>query len=366
MKTIREAFRIFFNHPAFLIPLFTTWLFIASGIVYFKWYFNWGNYDTVGQFTIAYLFYFLVSLIVLFSCSILVELIEQDENGKKLNMLKAISDSLSNNIGHIIILSFIWSIVWFTLVILKFIFSKKDKNGDDEVSAENIAKTLNGSESFSWTNFTFDALIQALRMIMFIIVPAFAWENRGFSKSFKRGVSIIGLRTSNFIEGFIISLGVQFIVYLPPSIMFYLNNKLNIEFHEIAWYICIVYTGFAWSFTIYVEQLFGAQLFMWQLKYEKAYNKAAKNNLRIPKFSEIEKPQLLDEIYEFKGVELASEDNNVNHYKPKTRKEKMYLNFSEKSNEELKHIISNKTKYQNIAIEIAEQILNKKTLANKV
>ena len=304
MKTIKSALRIFYNHPVFLLPLLTTWLFIASGTVYFKWFFHWENYNTTGQLTIAYLFYFLTSITILFSCSILVELIEQNENGKSMSMSKAINESFLNNIGHIIILSFIWSIVWFTLVVLKFIFSKKDRNGDDEVSAENIAKTLYGSESFSWTNFTFDALIQALRMIMFIIVPAFAWENKGFRESFKRGVSIIGLRTSNFIEGFIISLGVQFIVYLPPSIMFYLNNKMNIEFSEIAWYICIIYIGFAWSFTIYVEQLFGAELFLWQKKYENAYEKAKKGNLRIPKFSEIERPKLLDEFSDLKDIEI--------------------------------------------------------------
>lgn len=306
MKTINAALRIFYNHPIFLLPLFVTWLFIASGTVYFKWYFVWENYTTIGQFIFAYVFYFLASFLILFSCSVLVELIEQDENGKQMNMSKAINDSLVNNIGHIIILSFIWSIVWFTLVLLKVIFSKKDRNGDDELSAENIAKTLAGDESFSWTNFTFDALIQALRMIMFIIVPAFAWENQGFGSSFKRGISIVGSRTKNFIEGFIVSLGVQFILYLPPSIMFYLSEKVNIEFGEIAWYFCIVYLGLAWSFTIYVEQLFGAELFLWQLKYEKAYEIAKQKGLPTPKFSVIERPRLLDEVRDLKDFKIIT------------------------------------------------------------
>lgn len=306
MKTIKAAIQIFYNHPIFLLPLLTTWIFVASGTVYFKWYFPWESYNTTGQFTFAYLFYFLTSLLILFSCSVLVELIEQDESGKQMNISKAINDSLINNIGHIIILSFIWSIVWFTLVLLKVIFSKKDRNGDDEMSAENIAKTLAGNDSFSWTNFTFDALIQALRMIMFIVVPAFAWENKGFGASFKRGISIVGLRTANFIEGFIISLGVQFIVYLPPGIMFYLNNKANIDFSETAWYLCIVYLGFAWSFTIYVEQLFGAELFLWQLKYEKAYEIAKQKGLPTPRFSSIERPRLLDEVRELKDFEIIT------------------------------------------------------------
>jgi hypothetical protein len=362
MKTIKSAIQIFRNHPIFLFPLFTTWVFIAIGTVYFKWFFPWEDYNTTGQFIYAYLFYFLASLTVLLSCSVLVELIEQDESGEKMDMTKAIKESLLTNIGHIIILSFIWSIVWFTLVVLKVMFSKKDKNGDDELSAENIARTLAGNESFSWTNFTFDALIQALRMLMFIIVPAFAWENKNFSNSLKRGIAIVGLRTSKFIEGFIVSLGVQFFVYLPPAIMFYLNAKLNVEFSELAWYICIIYLGFAWSFTIYVEQLFGAELFLWQMKYEKAYKKAEKNGLRIPKFSEIERPQLLDEVYELKDIEIISKDKIINQYTPKSREDKLYLNFTEKSIDELNYIVSNKNKYQKEAIEIVNKILKEKNV----
>jgi hypothetical protein len=362
MKTIKAALIIFYKHPIFLLPLFITWLFIASGTVYFKWYFVWENYNTTGQLTFAYLFYFLASFMVLISCSILVELIEQDESGKQMNIIKAIKDSFLINIGNVIILSFIWSIVWFTLVLLKVIFSKKDRNGDDELSAKNVAKTLAGDESFSWTNFTFDALIQALRMIMFIIIPAFAWENRGFSSSFKRGISIVGSRTKNFIEGFIVSVGVQFILYLPPSVMFYLSEKANIEFSETAWYFCIVYLGFAWTFTTYVEQLFGAELFLWQLKYEKAYKRAEQNKWKIPKFSEIERPQLLDEVYDLKDFEIITSEQKSTTYNPKSREDKMYLNFSEKSVKELKYIVANKNKYQLIAIETAQKILNEKNV----
>lgn len=301
METIKGALKIFKNHPIFLLPLFITWVFIACGIIYFKWFFNWETYNYTGQFIFAYLFYYLASLTILISCSILVELIEQDEKGAKISMSNAINQTFNNNIGHIIIIAFFWSIIWFLLVLLKIFFSKKDQNKDDEISAENIAKLLARNDSFSWLNFTFDTLIQALRMIVFIIVPSFAWENRSLYSSFKRGVFIVGKRSSNFIKGFIVSAGVQLIVYLPISILFYIKSKSEIEINDIVWFICILYSGFAWSFTIYVEQLFGAELFLWQLNYEKRVKKSIKEGLEIPKFKEIERPKLLDEIKDLRN-----------------------------------------------------------------
>ncbi|MFY0605056.1 MAG: hypothetical protein JXQ93_14085 [Flavobacteriaceae bacterium] len=366
METIKSAINIFKKHPIFILPLFMTWIVIATGVIYFKWHFPWSDYNTKGQLTFAYLFYFIASGTVLFSCSILVELIEQDENGIKMSISKAISDSLSKNIGHLFYLTLIWSITWFLLVLLKVLFSKKKNNGTEEESAENIARTLAGSDSFSWSTFTIDMLIQALRMIMFVIIPAFAWENKSFSNSFKRGIAIIGSRTSNFIDGFVISLGVQFIMYLPPSIMFYLSNKAKVEFDDIWWYICIVYIGFAWSFTLYVEQLFGAELYLWQMKYEKECNIAKKNNLPIPKFSDIEKPLLLDEIKDLKDIEEFKSkevvESKKEKFKPKTRTEKMKENFKMKSNSELIYIIENRNKYQPIAIKLAENILTERNV----
>lgn len=366
METIKSAIRIFQKHPILVIPLMITWIIIASGVVYFKWHFPWDEYNFKGQMVFAYLFYFIASYTILFSCSILVELIEQDERGFKMNIKEAIYDSLSKNIGHLIILSFIWSVTWFFLVLLKVIFSKKKNNGTEEESAENIARTLAGSDSFSWSTFTIDMLIQALRMVMFIIVPAFAWENKSFGKSFKRGMTIISARTSNFIEGFVISLGVQFILYLPPSIMFYLSNKGNIEFDEIWWYLCIVYIGFAWSFTLYVEQLFGAELFLWQIKYEHECDIAKEKNQPIPKFSDIKKPLLLDEIDDLKTIIDSKKtivlEKNSEEYKSKSRVERLKEKFILKTNEELISIVENEKKYQKEAVLVVKNILKEKNV----
>lgn len=340
---------------------------MATGVIYFKWHFPWDNYSSSEQLVYGYFFFLTISFSLIFSNSILVELIEQDEYGFKMSLSKAVYDSFFKNIWQIIKLALLWSLTWYFLVLLKVMFSKKKNNGTQEESAENIAKTLAGADSFSWSTFTIDMLIKALRMAMFIMIPAFAWEKKGFVDSFKRGISIVGFRTSNFIEGFIITLGVQFILYLPPSIMFIISNKTKIEFNDISWYFCIIYIGFAWSFTLYVEQLFGTELFLWQKKYENQCDIAKKNNKPLPEFSSIEKPFLLDEINDLEIIEKTSiKKENKEVFKPKTRIEKMKLNFENKTEDELKVIIENKNKYQKFAVEIAESILKNKTLGNTV
>lgn len=301
MQTIKNALRIFSNHPIFLAPLFITWIIIASGTIYFKWNFPWEEYSTNQQFLYVYLFYLISSFSLISSCSILVELIEQDEKGKIMSIQKAIRDSFSENLFQLLILSIIWSIIWFFLVLLKVLLSKKKNNGTEEESAENIARTLAGNDSISFSTFTIDMLIKGLRMIMFVIIPAIAWENRSFGKAFNRGFSIISKRTSTFIKGFVVSLGAEIILFLPPSILFYISEKGNIEISDLTWYFCIVYIGFAWSFTMYIEQLFGAELFLWQLKYEKAKKEAFKKGEPIPEFNDVQKPHLLDEIKDLKN-----------------------------------------------------------------
>ena len=203
--------------------------------------------------------------------------------------------TLVDNIGHIMVLSLIWSIIWFFLVILKALFSKKDNDDDDEKSAENIAKTLSGYESFSWFSLSIDMIIKGLRMVVFLILPAAAWEKLDLNSSFNRGFYVLRKRKNEFIGGFVLSLGTEFLLYLPPGIMFYLSAK-GAEFSDVAWYICILYIGFAWSFSIYIEQMFAAELYLWNMKYEKEVAKAIENKQQPPKFEDVKRPHILDEV----------------------------------------------------------------------
>lgn len=293
---IYASIRAFQKNPIFLLPLLTVWLIYAPTVVFFKWHFDWDQYDNTESMLIMFLIIFGFSLMLTISCSILLELIQQKETGKPFHLRNSIYETLTKNIFHIIVLSFIWAVVWFILVILEAIFSKKKSSDDnDEESVENIANTLAGNEDFSIWSLTFDALKKGIRMVVFLIMPAFAWEDLSISKSYRRGLSILKQRIPEFVAGYTLSYLAGMIVFFPPFIMFYLHGKLKIDFPDWSWIVCIIYIAFAWSYTIYLEQMFTAELYLWHLKWEKEVELATKEGRIPPQFWQIERPSVVDD-----------------------------------------------------------------------
>ena len=302
---ISASFKSFRQYPILLLPIFLVWLVYAPLIIYFKWHFNWELYNSKAQFAILFLIIYFLAFILSISCSILLELIQQKETGKKFNLLKATLTTFSHNVLHLIILSLVWSIFWFLLVVLK-VLTKNKNRGTDEENAENVARTLSGSNDSSGLSFSIDAFLKAIRMVVFLIIPAFAWESKDITQSFSRGFEILRDRKAEFISGFTLSLGVEFLIFLPPGIMFYLSSK-GVEFPEWSWFVCIFYVGLAWSYSIYLEQMFAAELYLWQMAYEKEvieWTKKYKENVDLdeeyPKFSKIRRPSLIDNIPDLK------------------------------------------------------------------
>jgi hypothetical protein len=263
-----------------------------------KWNFPWDNYNLTGQLTFLYLFIYLIALLLTFSCSILLELVQQFEMGNKLSFWIAIKESFTKNIAHIVVLAIIWSLIWFLLVLIQILLSKK-KDNNDEKTAENIGRTLAGHNDYSIWSGSIEMIKKGVRMAVFLIMPSSAWEDLGIRDSYKRGLQILRQRKTEFIAGFSISFIVNFLLFFYPSIMFFMSEK-GVEFSDLSWYICILYIGIAWSYSIYLEQMFAAELYLWQLKYEQEVDKAIKSGNTIPEFNEIKRPFILDEIPDLK------------------------------------------------------------------
>jgi len=294
---INASIKAFFKHPIFLVPLVVVWVIYAPTIIYFKWHFNWDIYSTQQIVFIVFFILWGFALLLTLSCSVLLELIQQKETGKPFNLFKSLSETLRKNILHILILSFIWAVIWFLLTILEAIFRKKNSsNNNDEETAENVARTLAGADDVSLLSLTFEVIKKGVRMIIFLIMPAFTWEDMGVGKSFKRGLTILKQRLTVFITGYTLSYLAGIIVFLPPSIMFYMSGKLEFDFPDWSWVMCIIYIAFAWSYTIYLEQMFTAELYLWQLKWEKQVQKAESEGKTPPKLNEVERPSVIDEI----------------------------------------------------------------------
>lgn len=297
---IKESIRVFNHHPKFLVPLLVTWLIYAPVILYLKYGFNWDAYAGVQILWIVFGIIFFFAFLLAFSCSMLLELIQQLESGQKMNLAKSFSHTLRHNILKIIPLVFVWAIIWFILTIIQALLSKK-KRGKSEreaFTAENAAKTLAGFQKFSLSRAFFKALEKGIRMIIFLILPAIAWENLGFWKSVKKGIATFKAHLSEFVTGFVLTEVAAIIIFLPPAILFYISGELEVSLPDPVWIATIIYIAFAWSYSIYLEQMFTAELYLWNLKWEKEVARAQKEGKPIPSMREVPRPSVLDEVHE--------------------------------------------------------------------
>jgi len=135
-------------------------------------------------------------------------------------------------------------------------------------------------------------------MIMFLILPAIAWENLGFWKSVKKGLATFKAYLSEFVTGFVLTEVAAIIIFLPPAILFSISGELDVSLPDPVWIATIIYIAFAWSYSIYLEQMFTAELYLWNLKWEKEVAKAQKENRPIPSMREVSRPSVLDEVHE--------------------------------------------------------------------
>ena len=120
---INASIKAFFKHPIFLLPLLVVWAIYAPTVIYFKWHFNWDDYTTQETMFIVFFIIWGFALMLTISCSVLLELLQQNETGKSFNLFKSLGETLTKNIFHILILSFIWAAIWFLLTILEAIFT---------------------------------------------------------------------------------------------------------------------------------------------------------------------------------------------------------------------------------------------------
>jgi hypothetical protein len=297
-QLIYNSLHVFNRHPKLMTPLLVTWLFYAAIIIYLQFFYNEDSFTGYQSLIITFGVIFVFTFLLSFSCSVLLELIEQLETGKEINIPKAFKYTLRNNTFKIIPIVLVWTVVWFLLFIIQVLLSKNNNKNKSVLNAERAAKTLAGSGKFSLSTAFFKGLEKGMRMIVFLILPAIAWGNLSFWNSVKKGWSVYKSNLSTFATGFVLTGFANFLIFLPPTIIIYFSTGAEIVFPDWVWFTTIVYIAFAWSYSMYLEQMFTAELYLWNLKWEKEVKKAKAQNKPVPKINDIAKPSLLDEVHD--------------------------------------------------------------------
>ncbi len=295
---IKESVRVFRRHPKFLAPLLLTWVIYAPIVLYLEYSFNWDVYTTSQVFLIVLGVVFVFAFLLSFSCSMLLELIQQLESDQRMSLSKAFGYTLRHNTIRILPIVFVWTIVWFILLVIQALLSKNKKGETESFTPENAAKTLAGYGTFSLSRAFFAALQKGVRMVVFLILPAIAWENLSFQQSIKKGVAVFRTNLSVFVTGFVLTGLAAAIIFLPPTILFYISDNLGVIFPSWVWVATTIYIAFGWSYSIYLEQFFTAELYLWNYKWEKEAAKAKEEGRLIPTLSQVARPTILDDVHE--------------------------------------------------------------------
>lgn len=298
-KLIKESFNVFNRYPKFVVPLLGVWLIYAPVILYLKFWLNVDDYTTFQLFSIIIAVIFLFTFLLSFSCSVLLELVQQLESEQDLSLSKSLKSTFGHNIIRMLPIMIVWTIIWFILLLIQALLSKDRKHEKTSFSAENAARAIAGYREFSFSAAFFEALQKGVRMVVFLILPAIAWDNLGFWQATKKGLLVFRTNLTEFVTGFVTTGFVATVVFLPPAIIFALSEGDNpIVFPNWVWSVTLIYLAFAWSYSLYFEQMFTAQLYLWNSKWEKAVAKAQLESRPLPALKDIPQPSILDNIPE--------------------------------------------------------------------
>ncbi len=294
-----NASKILAKYPIFLIPIMCVWLIHSSIIIYLKYFMPWERFSIEAELLIFFLVFFLFAFLLSISTCIMLEFINQIESNKPIDLFEALKKTFFVNFIRIIPISIVWSIIWFFLTILEALFSKRKQSpNNDTFTSENVARTLGGGfEKFSLGTEFFRLLNKGVRMLIFLIIPGIVFENLSTIQAVKKGLTVFKLHIKQFASGFVLTYFAAMTIFLPAAIVFELDDA-KIKISDFVWTLTIIYIAIAWSFTIYLEQMYTALLYLWHLKWEKETKIRLERNEPLIQMDELLPPSLLDENFE--------------------------------------------------------------------
>lgn len=293
-KLFTDSFRFLLRRPVFFVPIFFSWILVASLILYLRYYFAAPG-DLGLLFLTIFGAVFLITLTVCVANIMMLEFMQQMEYGENISFGKAAKEAVFSDLVKVVPVALVWAIVWFIILMIRALTSKKKGgNSRPEPSPRDAALTLGGADSgpFSWLGLGLRMFEKIVRMYVFLALPAIAWENRGPFSAFNRSLEVIKKHPLQFITTYTLTGIASLFMAVPLIVVFYLD-KSGTAFSPVFWTGVIIYEGFIWTLGIYLEQMSVGLLYLWHLKWVKSGSAG--------ELSSIPKPDLLDNFYELRA-----------------------------------------------------------------
>lgn len=296
-QLIVHSCSVFLAYPSLLLPLSVVWIPYAAGVLYLRYEFPWQQFSLETNIGVTFAFIFALSFLILMAFATVLEMIRQIEGGRP-SLLRAVACVFGRDLWSVLPLALVWAIIWLLLTLIEAALSNKNKDSDSQLTAQHAAETLANFNNFSFSEAFIGALQKGVRMVMFLILPAIAWEHLGFVKGVKKGLAVFRAHLGLFGTGYALTYAAATVVFLPAAVVLGLGtghhgNPPLIHFPSYVWIGLIIYMGSAWTLSMYLEQMFMAQMYLWHLKWERAVAQANAEGRPIPPFTSIPRPELL-------------------------------------------------------------------------
>lgn len=289
-RVFKDSIAFIFKKPIFLVPIVFSWIVVSCVILYNRYYF-----PDLGTFWLIIPYIYFLIVIMAFTISmanvVMLELIQQIESGEKTSLSKALGEALRYDMLKVIPIALIWGLVWLIIVLLRALTSKA-RNSNAEPSVQDAAMTLSGMNTpFSFGRLGLNMLEKLVRMVVFMALPAVAWEHKGPFAAYKKSFQIIKKHPTQFLTSYSLTFAAGLVMALP-LISIYILSEMHVVLPTNVWVAVLIYSCIIWTLQIYLEQMTTGMLYLWHLKWVKNGSKG--------KLSSVKRPDLFDEIYEFK------------------------------------------------------------------
>ena len=307
-ELVWDALRVLRHYPKFLLPIGGVWVVIAGVTIWQRFFFDATGKSTPYLLGVAFLSILVFAVLLVLCCAIQLEMIQQIErHGSEPSLRAAARATLGSRVLSLLGLAFIWSVVWFVLTVIQALLEDDDP-GSQEYSPEAAVETLAGGDR-SLVGLSIDALKKGIRMLVFLVLPAIVWEKRGLRDSLHRGYEVFRSNVVAFATGFTLTMLVTLVVFLPAGVVLYLTDAGLLQLSPTQWYLVLLYVGFTWSVSIYLEQLFTADLFLWHVEWEQAVAAAREAGEPEPELRDVPRPSLLDDVSSLSERKLPGGDS---------------------------------------------------------
>ncbi len=193
----------------------------------------------------------------------MLELLQGVAQGREVSLVSAFLETVFQDSIKAIPIAVIWSLLWFVLLFLRALTSKKRGGGRAEPSVQDAARTLGGMNSgaTSWFGLGLSMLEELLRMVSFLALPGIAWKGLGPIQSLREAFGIIRKDPMIFLSAYTLTGVAATIMAIPIIILFSVTDEKTI-FPASVWTGVIIYEGMIWVLSLYLEQMTLALLYI--------------------------------------------------------------------------------------------------------